>query len=139
MSGGVEWEVLVEPLKKLGWHHVLVLCFFICLMFFAVLNIITGVFVEGAMRRAKHEKDMKMDRELAREKEVRRQLACLFAEIDMDKTGFLDLAEFELMLSRPTTQACFSSIGLQFAQPWELFNLLDKEGTHKVYVEDFVQ
>jgi len=138
ITGGVEWGFLYEPLKKVGLHHVVVLSFFVCLMYFAVLNIITGVFVEGAIQRAQSEKESIIQDEVEQEKQVRSKLASLFEEIDIDRSGFIDLAEFEQMLSRPHVQACFTSIGLRFSQAWELFQLLDRKGTHKVESEDFV-
>merc|ERR1712032_1411151 len=99
ITGGVEWGFLYEPLKKVGLHHFLVLSFFVCLMYFAVLNIITGVFVEGAIQRAQSEDYTVIQDEVKREKEVRSKLEVLFTEIDIDRSGFIDLAEFERMLS----------------------------------------
>jgi len=138
VTGGIAWGDIAKPLSEVGWHSVAVMSFFMSLMLFAALNIITGVFVEGAISRAQDERESLVEDEIRKERETRGKLNALFAEIDVDNSGFIDLSEFELMLSRAHVQAVLHSIGLRFSKTWDLFRLLDKKGSHKVALEEFV-
>eukprot|EP00747_Dinoflagellata_sp_TGD_P116633 gnl/TRDRNA2_/TRDRNA2_172431_c2_seq1.p1 gnl/TRDRNA2_/TRDRNA2_172431_c2~~gnl/TRDRNA2_/TRDRNA2_172431_c2_seq1.p1 ORF type:complete len:476 (+),score=82.46 gnl/TRDRNA2_/TRDRNA2_172431_c2_seq1:115-1428(+) len=49
ITGGNDWAALAEPLKLCGAHYYLLFLFYIAFLTFAVLNVLTGIFVDCAM------------------------------------------------------------------------------------------
>merc|ERR1719421_1578498 len=62
----------------------------------AVLNIITGVFVEGAIGTAQSEKDAKIQNAMEEETQHVHELETVFCEIDTDGSGYIDIQEFTM-------------------------------------------
>merc|ERR1719162_1797859 len=52
MAGGISWGELVDDLQYLSWSFILLFFTFISVAIFAVMNIVTGVFVQTAMERS---------------------------------------------------------------------------------------
>merc|ERR1719443_335117 len=50
ISGGNDWSQFATPLRAVGEHYYLAFLFFILFLCFAVLNILTGVFIDGAQQ-----------------------------------------------------------------------------------------
>merc|ERR1719443_1126102 len=48
ISGGDDWQNIGDPLKATGEVYYLVFLLFVLFLFFAVLNILTGVFIHKA-------------------------------------------------------------------------------------------
>lgn len=107
-------------------------------MFFAVLNIITGVFVEGAIAKAQTEKEDMLQDQLKDENDMRQELSDLFEAIDTDGSGLIDISEFETMLEKDTTRGLFRVCGLRVSQAWEVFRLLDKDKDYTISRHEFV-
>eukprot|EP00927_Polykrikos_kofoidii_P060962 TRINITY_DN5585_c0_g1_i2.p1 TRINITY_DN5585_c0_g1~~TRINITY_DN5585_c0_g1_i2.p1 ORF type:complete len:871 (-),score=169.57 TRINITY_DN5585_c0_g1_i2:83-2695(-) len=50
VTGGADWEPLADPLKQAGAGYYFLFMFYIAFSAFAVLNVLTGMFVETAMK-----------------------------------------------------------------------------------------
>ncbi|CAJ1365402.1 unnamed protein product [Effrenium voratum] len=55
ISGGVSWEELVSPLQAISVLWVFVLLFYVSFTYFAVLNVVTGVFCQSAIDSAQND------------------------------------------------------------------------------------
>merc|ERR1712232_642268 len=94
---------------------------FVCYVVFALIalmNVISGVFLESAMEHAKDERNVFLA-EGAR---------VVFAAADDDNTGMITWPDFEKALCHVDMQEFFEAIGIDIAEARSLFNLLDLSG-----------
>eukprot|EP00747_Dinoflagellata_sp_TGD_P028327 gnl/TRDRNA2_/TRDRNA2_133196_c1_seq1.p1 gnl/TRDRNA2_/TRDRNA2_133196_c1~~gnl/TRDRNA2_/TRDRNA2_133196_c1_seq1.p1 ORF type:complete len:721 (-),score=106.39 gnl/TRDRNA2_/TRDRNA2_133196_c1_seq1:31-2193(-) len=57
ITGGADWGDLAEPLKHAGYHYYLLFLFYVSFLTFAVLNVLTGIFVDVAMKCSEDDPD----------------------------------------------------------------------------------
>merc|ERR550534_1334455 len=67
-----------------------------------------------------------------------KELEKVFAEIDADGSGILELAEFELLLKDQRVKAWFRTMGLQIETAMHMFRLLDMDNSNTVSASEFV-
>ncbi|CAK9053178.1 Sodium channel protein type 11 subunit alpha (NaN) (Sensory neuron sodium channel 2) (Sodium channel protein type XI subunit alpha) (Voltage-gated sodium channel subunit alpha Nav1.9), partial [Durusdinium trenchii] len=65
-TGGVDWEDALDPLMKISLIAVGCLVVYITITFFAIVNVITGVFVTTAMETTAADKDLMVMKQLQR-------------------------------------------------------------------------
>jgi hypothetical protein len=129
LTGGVDWQNLVNPLiKDLGYFNAILFCFFICFSVFALLNVLTGVFVENSVAKAKQDS----------EDLVSYHAHKIFGHIDINSTGTLTWSEFEKQLENPYMQEYFESIQIDISEAQDLFKLLDTSGDGEIDVDEFL-
>jgi len=92
-----------------------------------MLNVITGVFVESALRRAHEDKDALMI-ENVRE---------IFLNIKGDMDGKLTLANFEKQAEASAMLEYFKAIDVDPSEARGLFRLLDRDGSDTIDAEEF--
>merc|ERR1711862_637681 len=61
VTGGVNWIMLFETATLLGKPYSFIIVFFIFFMVFSVLNIVTGVVVDGAIQRGNCDRSVRME------------------------------------------------------------------------------
>eukprot|EP00929_Paragymnodinium_shiwhaense_P051451 TRINITY_DN25890_c0_g2_i1.p1 TRINITY_DN25890_c0_g2~~TRINITY_DN25890_c0_g2_i1.p1 ORF type:complete len:1165 (-),score=239.14 TRINITY_DN25890_c0_g2_i1:263-3757(-) len=129
MTGGVDWNDLNDPLATLVSPHLtIVLCAYIAFAVFAMMNVVTGVFVESALATAKED----------RESEVRAQVRRLFRMSDTDDDGKITWEEFTYQLTMPGMDKYFSALDIDIGEARGLFLLLDTDESGEVDMEEFV-
>jgi len=101
-------------------------CGFIAFAQFAMLNVITGVFVERALEEDAEEKDATM---------VGRLMDFLSGS---EHPGYLTWEEFEERLEEPAMQLYFKSVDLDPCEAKGLFVLLDADQSGRVEAEEFI-
>ncbi|CAL1169342.1 unnamed protein product [Cladocopium goreaui] len=65
IAGGVSWEEVVRPLKAISTAWVFVFLFYIAFTYFAVLNVVTGVFCQSAIDSAQNDQTLVLQSILA--------------------------------------------------------------------------
>lgn len=138
ISGGVSWWEVCQLLLEVHTGYCCLFVLYISVMFLAVLNVITGTFVNEAVEVAHKDRDLRSQSEAARQKTSLRQLQQLFAEIDKNDTGCIRLVEFEESLLREDVRAMLSNLDLDVSDAAMFFKLLDVEGTQRLDIEEFV-
>merc|ERR1719487_2614798 len=95
MSGGNDWTAYYEVLGVLPiGYRWLFLCF-ISFTLFALVNIVTGVFVEAAMQSNLNDRDIIAQEELNQKRNYLQSMQELFEEMDADGLGTISMEEFE--------------------------------------------
>merc|ERR1712060_486409 len=97
-----------------------------CLL--AVMNVVTGVFVESALQTAKHDKDIYLLHHVRR----------LFKDSDKDGDGCLGWDDFEAALANPQMKIYFEAIDLDLEEAVELFQLIDVDESGLIDLDEFV-
>jgi hypothetical protein len=129
VTGGLDWREVLKPLvDDVSPYIALPFCFYIAFTVLAMLNVITGIFVESALTAARSSKDA----------EVQFQMRRLFLRIDADSSGFVSWEEFNDMLVEPSMLRCFKLLGVDPSEASGLFRLLDTDCSGEIDAEEFV-
>eukprot|EP00747_Dinoflagellata_sp_TGD_P082645 gnl/TRDRNA2_/TRDRNA2_161771_c1_seq2.p1 gnl/TRDRNA2_/TRDRNA2_161771_c1~~gnl/TRDRNA2_/TRDRNA2_161771_c1_seq2.p1 ORF type:complete len:309 (+),score=54.66 gnl/TRDRNA2_/TRDRNA2_161771_c1_seq2:1-927(+) len=129
VTGGVSWEVLVMPLL----NHVsplvgLVFAFYIAFVVLALMNVVTGVFVESALKtQQEHEETTTMN-----------SVDKIFREIDLDESGKMSWTEFEAQLAMKDVQDHLADVNVRIEDAKALFNMLDWDNSGDVSYSEFL-
>lgn len=129
MSGGIDWDNLAQPLvERISPLLGLVLALYIAFALLALMNVVTGVFVESALKNARDEQEHFMVQHARR----------LFQNSDLDCSGKLNWEEFQCQMSNPEMQQYFRLIDVEIQEATELFKLLDLDRSGEVDYEEFL-
>lgn len=138
ICGGLSWDVAVRPLGEISIVWTMLFAAYIFFTYFAVLNVVTGVFCQSAMDSAARDHDMAVSHALTNKKTYVDKLCQLFDSLDGMDTGQITFDVFERHLTDEPMQAYFASMDLDVDDAWTLFRLLDVDNTRAVDADEFV-
>jgi len=129
ITGGISWGELVVPLMD-DISPLLAIAFSLYIAFavIAVLNIVTGVFVESAIKSAKDDNDYFMINNV---REV-------FRDSNGDIASQMCWEDFESQLHKPHMQEYFQAIDVDLSEAKGLFRLLDLDDSGSIDAEEFL-
>jgi len=129
ISGGIDWDNLAEPLMdRISVSLGVILSFYISFSLLALMNVVTGVFVESAMQTARDDKTAYM---LQHVKE-------LFTDADPENVGSIGWETFSGMLERPFMKEFFAAIDVDISDAKGVFALLDTDDSGEVDLDEFL-
>merc|ERR1719336_2976317 len=131
MSGGIDWYKLSDPIQAISTFHLCVFLLYIAFTVLAVTNVVTGVFVEGALKSAKAEEEHVM----------LETLRTMFWDEQDDwdaQTGLLTKEQFKKKLSNPRLGSYLKSINVDPREANMLFTLFDDDNTGMIDYEEWV-
>merc|ERR1711972_628352 len=105
-----------------------VLAAYTAFCFLALMNVVTGVFVEAALESAKEDRAAYMLRHVRE----------LFARADPDNTGHLDWERFEASLDEDFMVEFFKVIDVDRSDAKSVFALLDADDSGKIDLDEFL-
>eukprot|EP00930_Biecheleria_cincta_P038821 TRINITY_DN26689_c0_g1_i1.p1 TRINITY_DN26689_c0_g1~~TRINITY_DN26689_c0_g1_i1.p1 ORF type:complete len:612 (-),score=114.48 TRINITY_DN26689_c0_g1_i1:380-2035(-) len=138
MSGGNDWGAYYDSIASLPFIYSFLYLVFITFSVFAVVNIVTGVFVDSAMQANLVDKDILVHEELEEKKEYLEEVRLIFHALDSDSSGTITLSELENGLQHEKLEAYFRALKLDVSDAAMLFKLLDKSNSQAISIEDFV-
>lgn len=139
MSGGDDWSKYYHALQDLPGQYRLLFIFFVIFTVFALVNIVTGIFVESSLAVNTMDQEVVVHDEMDQKKKYLQSLEMVFLELDDDETGTISFAEFEKSLKEERVVAYFNALELDVTEARNLFHLLDSDGSNEVTVEEFMQ
>eukprot|EP00931_Biecheleriopsis_adriatica_P063991 TRINITY_DN38864_c0_g1_i1.p1 TRINITY_DN38864_c0_g1~~TRINITY_DN38864_c0_g1_i1.p1 ORF type:complete len:795 (+),score=166.88 TRINITY_DN38864_c0_g1_i1:107-2491(+) len=128
ITNGVSWRTISEPLESKQPFMAIAFSIYIAFAMLAMLNVITGVFVESAMASAKEEYNLDM---VSRLREV-------VAAMELGEESRMTWEQFESQLNNPTIDAYFKSLDLSLSEAMSLFMLLDVDDEGSIDKDEFV-
>jgi len=129
MTGGVDWDILVLPLiDDIHPIHAVFFALFIAVSVLALMNIITGFFVESALKNTRIANDVDMVNSMRQ----------LFTVIDKEDTGQVSWTQFERHLQNPQMELYFQAVDLDISEAKGLFRLLDLDENGEISADEFV-
>jgi len=137
--GGVDWEVAVIPLADVGWILVVLFILFIAFTNLAVMNVVTGLFLQSALEQAQQDRDHVIQQQLTQKNVYVASIRRLFRELDTAGEGNITLLEFEHNLGEARMQAFLNAIEIDPSDAWTFFKLLDSDGGGSVDIDEFVE
>merc|ERR1719161_630232 len=126
ISGGKDWDDFADPLAK-GVSPLLLylFCLYTAFFYFAVLNVVTGMFCTEAISVSAEDRDHLVEDEIRKTMEMVMQFKQLFAEVDADGDGMMTWAEFKSKQDDPRVLGLFKHLELDLATGKGLFQVID--------------
>lgn len=133
ITGGDDWRNFIDPFdgdsSSTFVVNTLVFSLYIAFGTLVMLNLVTGVFVEGAQRIIKDDKDS----------DLVKQVCKMFIAADEDGSSGISWDEFEKHIDDPAMDSFFRSLELSRKDAKDLFRLLDCDNSGSLTVEEFVR
>ena len=139
ITGGVNWADCLEPLTQISEGLQWIFIAYISFTYFAVLNVITGVFCNSAIENAQRDPDLVVHTTLASKQRYTKKLEKIFKALDFDSSSGITLVELESLMQNEKLIAFFEAMDLEACDAWALFKLIDTDGTQVIDVDEFVQ
>ncbi|OLQ01069.1 Voltage-dependent T-type calcium channel subunit alpha-1H [Symbiodinium microadriaticum] len=131
--GGLDWEIAANSLAQVGWFWVQLFHSYIAFSGFAVLNVMTGVFVNSAIKTRERDHETLLQNK-QRFKEL---VSKIWSRMDSSGQGQITIIEFEQMFEDEEMKAFFQTIEINAVDAWTLFDSLDVDGDHTISLEEF--
>jgi len=138
MTGGRDWGELSSLIGNAGMFYSAVLTLFVFVNLFSVLNIVTGVFVDGAIELAKRDRSMMIEKQNNSRAAIRKHLVALLSQLDHNGDGALSKDEFFSAMAQAEVQDFMDALGIDPDNAVEVFLLLDEDGDGMVTLQEFV-
>lgn len=138
IAGGVSWEQVLVPLKAISAPWVLLFLFYMFFTYFAVLNVITGVFCQSAIDSAQNDHATVVHTILANKQAHLEKVRELFNKLGAENTGGITYLMFEEKITSPEVKEYFESLGLDVWDAWSFFKMLDLDDSGAVDIEEFL-
>eukprot|EP00747_Dinoflagellata_sp_TGD_P134675 gnl/TRDRNA2_/TRDRNA2_175359_c0_seq7.p1 gnl/TRDRNA2_/TRDRNA2_175359_c0~~gnl/TRDRNA2_/TRDRNA2_175359_c0_seq7.p1 ORF type:complete len:485 (-),score=72.43 gnl/TRDRNA2_/TRDRNA2_175359_c0_seq7:4-1359(-) len=139
-TGGPGWEESYNLVKLIGAPYAICFILYIAFFTFAVFNILTGVFVQHAMKFAEPEKETLVFQARRQRLEDMATMKDLCHEIDDDGSGEISLEELHAHLKSHKVRATWRLMGIDIGEAETFFRLLShttEDG--KVEVDRFAE
>eukprot|EP00438_Fugacium_kawagutii_P026554 Skav203812 [mRNA] locus=scaffold1236:386201:391389:+ [translate_table: standard] len=128
-------RVLVENVSE--WFSVFFLVYR-CVMGFAVLNVVSAVFVQQALKTASSDEDLAFRQKQRDIQAYNRKVKKLFMSIDGSGDGNLTLDEFTKLVQSPKLKFWMSQLELEYHDLLSLFEFLDN-GDGQITLLEFIE
>eukprot|EP00913_Durusdinium_trenchii_P031270 g29277.t1 len=138
---GMDWYDAVEVLEHLdqAWLWVGFFLCYICFNYFALLNIITGVFCHSAITGAFKNEDVVFDELQSPPGIQARRLMELWDLMDLEGFGSLDASRFAEAFEDEAIPLGLEVLGIKVGSPLEFFQYIADPETQMVFPERFVE
>jgi len=138
ITGGVSWEEVLVPLYTISYAWVVIYVFYISFTYFAVLNVVTGVFCQSAIDSAQNDHVTMMHAILANKESHLQKVKDLFNRLGAEKSGSITYLMFEEKINSPEVREYFQSLGLDVWDAWSFFKMLDLDESGAVDMDEFL-
>jgi len=139
MLGGLDWGDVVDMSMATGALIPVMLYLFVAYTMLAVLNVITGVFVDNALENRKKQHQYQIDKAKESEEDLAEQLQCLFSLADVDGNGYLTQTELAAMLEIEELDAIFKMWGFQREDLFQLWTMMDADRDSQITFKEFFE
>lgn len=138
IARGVSWGEVLPALKAINDAWVGLYLFYIAFTYFAVLNVVTGVFCQSAIESAQNDHTTVVHSILKNKEMHLNKLRDLFSNLGDGGLEAITFAAFEEKIKSPDIQAYFEVLGLDVDDAWSFFKLLDLDDGGDVEIEEFL-
>lgn len=138
-TGGQDWSIYYNALEPTSFVYQLVFLIFIALMQFAVLNIVTGIFVDTAMTQMKPDPEEAAKEALKIRQKQEQDLLAVCRDADSNHNGHLNRQEFLKAIKAGKLTGFLDSLGFRKHDLIDFFLVLESSTPErKVDVNVFV-
>jgi len=139
ISSGIDWADAARPLENIHPSYLPIFMIYIFMMQFGVLNVIVGTFVATATDIASKDREAMVKVQISQMDTYTSKIRRFFIEADTDKSGTLSWEELRAHLGDRKVQAWFNSMDIDVSQAKVLYDLLDRDGSNQVTIDEFLE
>ncbi|CAJ1329781.1 unnamed protein product, partial [Effrenium voratum] len=139
ISNGLTWHEAADALMPMGMVWVQVFHFYVAFCSFALLNVMTGVFCNSAIKAAERDHDAMLHSMVQGRREYQELVLSLFKRIDDRGLGQITINEFERHMDDDAVRSFFEYLQVGAMDAWTLFTSLDKDGDFTITVDEFLE
>ncbi|CAE7225378.1 Scn11a, partial [Symbiodinium natans] len=110
ISGGVSWEEVAAPLEAISMVWLFVFLFYVAFTYFAVLNVLTGVFCQSAIESAQNDHANVVQSMLANKEAHVEKIRALFSKLGAERDGIITYSMFEQGISSQAVVEYFETL-----------------------------
>jgi hypothetical protein len=137
--GGYDWAEPVAPLMQLNPIYPAMFYVYIIFYMFAVMNLVTAVFVDTTMQRSRTDRDFVIQTERAAKQDYIQHMVDIFHDLDKDGSGTVSLDELQDLLEESEDlMTYFSALDLDVTKVSVLFSLMDTDGNGEIDQDEFL-
>lgn len=129
------WPNYARPLLDISDWYAILYVLYVTVVVFAVIRIITALFLKDTFQNAYEDADMMINEQLKKKTAYLEKLAQAFEAMDESGDGHITLDEFENMLENPSVKAYLGVLDLEVNESRTLFHLLDDGDGEITYAE----
>jgi len=130
ISGGMDWQDMAQPLiEDVSPMMALVFSAYVAFSMLAMMNVITGIFVDNAKTYAQQDKDTY----------VVRHVLNLFKKSDLNAENAIDWTVFQAKLNTQELQELFAAVEVDVADARSLFKLIDTDNSGSVTPDELMR
>jgi hypothetical protein len=126
--GGIDWKELMDDLEQISWSATLLFAMYVAFAALVMLNLVTGVFVEGAQRIVAEDRDADLIKHAKK----------IFNMLDDSDDNEISWEEFLTHLQDPSMNEFFKILGISRTDAKDLFMLLDRDKSGLLTLKEFV-
>jgi Ca2+-binding EF-hand superfamily protein len=139
ISGGVSWRDPSLPLQKISVVPTALFTVYIAFVYFAVLNVVTGVFCSSAVETTQRNPDLVAKSIIDDKRACTEKLQQLVGAIDDDESGRITIDELELIAEDDLMKAYFHALQIDLSDAYTLFKLIDDSNDGAIKLDDFLR
>jgi len=133
VTGGLDWNDALAPLMAVSMWLAIALLLYVAFVVVALLNIVTGVFVQAALATSEAETDSIMTRNICDLLQTHKRVNGL-----SDSGNNLTFADFKGYLDCPQMSEYFRAINVDPSEAESVFNLLDNDQSGAIDTDEFL-
>jgi len=143
ITGGADWLEVHTSLSSMSPFYGYLFIVYVSFMLIGVLNVIVGIFVDGANDSSQKERAMINQHELQMKGSHISDLKdMLIAQVEgTERSGIITEAQLELVLSTPQVVHCFENLGIDRTEAIGMLRLLSgpgEDGQHSISIDEFI-
>eukprot|EP00928_Gymnodinium_smaydae_P029271 TRINITY_DN22091_c0_g1_i2.p1 TRINITY_DN22091_c0_g1~~TRINITY_DN22091_c0_g1_i2.p1 ORF type:complete len:664 (-),score=109.89 TRINITY_DN22091_c0_g1_i2:176-2116(-) len=138
ISGGMLWLDTADALGHVGYFYAGLFVLYVAMMFFAILHIISGIFVDVSIQSFVAERDVISEKQRRLHLAQASHLVEMFEDIDEDDSGQISKEELRDFLTCNQAKAYLDSLKLDTSDAELLFRIIDADESGFISIDEFV-
>jgi len=139
ITGGLDWGEAADAIAHAGPGYTATYITFIFFTIFSVLNIVTGIFVEGAIENAKQNRTAVMSQAEKHRINHMVEMMTIMKKIDEKDKGFITWQDYTNSLEDENLMKFWHSFNITVNDAAEVFAVLDRDCDGVVDLVEFVE
>lgn len=140
ITSGIDWAIITDLLDEVSVMSKMAFFLYIFFTVFCMLNIMTGFYVDQAMKSTERDVEMVANEERGKRVRVIQNLKIFFHEADTAHTGNISWPIIRTCLEDPMVESYFKTLELE---EWDLQTFFDlmvsDDGEHTMEIDHFIK
>jgi len=138
ITGGADWKEFYTITSDISPLYSILFIVYIIVMTFGALNVITAIFVEGALAKAREDFEILKSEERSKLHSNTKRLEKVFRELDPGMTGHITKEQWEQLSANGVLTSYFHMLEIDIPKADDVFRLLDIDGSQVLDLAEFV-